>query len=100
MCLFFFFFRAEDGIRDRNVTGVQTCALPIFVETRFKSPFAFWRDFVEWRPKAFIKMLPLVSSCSCKIGRATCRERRSLSKADVKMKEVNGARESRNHVGG
>src|SRR5207249_6919277 len=28
-CLLFFFFQAEDGIRDRNVTGVQTCALPI-----------------------------------------------------------------------
>src|SRR6266851_7432969 len=27
--LFFFFFQAEDGIRDRDVTGVQTCALPI-----------------------------------------------------------------------
>src|SRR5207248_8379518 len=26
---FFFFFQAEDGIRDRTVTGVQTCALPI-----------------------------------------------------------------------
>src|SRR5207249_3405360 len=25
----FFFFQAEDGIRDRNVTGVQTCALPL-----------------------------------------------------------------------
>src|SRR5699024_11527706 len=24
-----FFFKSEDGIRDRNVTGVQTCALPI-----------------------------------------------------------------------
>src|SRR5437867_5828037 len=28
---FFFFFQAEDGIRDRTVTGVQTCALPICV---------------------------------------------------------------------
>src|SRR5438034_6758167 len=28
--LFFFFFQAEDGIRDHCVTGVQTCALPIF----------------------------------------------------------------------
>src|SRR2546425_8056413 len=28
--LFFFFFQAEDGIRDKLVTGVQTCALPIF----------------------------------------------------------------------
>src|SRR5699024_11938636 len=27
----FFFFQAEDGIRDRNVTGVQTCALPILL---------------------------------------------------------------------
>src|SRR5437764_8200314 len=27
--LFFFFFQAEDGIRDTSVTGVQTCALPI-----------------------------------------------------------------------
>src|SRR2546427_537381 len=32
MCVrvFFFFFQAEDGIRDLTVTGVQTCALPIF----------------------------------------------------------------------
>src|SRR5690606_39439588 len=29
MC--FFFFQAEDGIRDFHVTGVQTCALPIYV---------------------------------------------------------------------
>src|SRR2546425_8043972 len=28
--MFFFFFQAEDGIRDKLVTGVQTCALPIF----------------------------------------------------------------------
>src|SRR5256886_3902053 len=28
-CLFYFFFQAEDGIRDLTVTGVQTCALPI-----------------------------------------------------------------------
>src|SRR5258707_12358276 len=27
--MFFFFFQAEDGIRDIGVTGVQTCALPI-----------------------------------------------------------------------
>src|SRR5260370_19590773 len=27
--VFFFFFQAEDGIRDSSVTGVQTCALPI-----------------------------------------------------------------------
>src|SRR5699024_12100701 len=31
---FIFFFQAEDGIRDRNVTGVQTCALPILTLTK------------------------------------------------------------------
>src|SRR5438552_18929501 len=30
--LFFFFFQAEDGIRDDLVTGVQTCALPILLQ--------------------------------------------------------------------
>src|SRR2546430_17645315 len=30
MVFVFFFFQAEDGIRDLTVTGVQTCALPIF----------------------------------------------------------------------
>src|SRR5205823_11046281 len=29
LSFFFFFFQAEDGIRDKLVTGVQTCALPI-----------------------------------------------------------------------
>src|SRR3712207_6879811 len=29
LLIFFFFFQAEDGIRDIGVTGVQTCALPI-----------------------------------------------------------------------
>src|SRR2546425_13095629 len=31
--LFFFFFQAEDGIRDKLVTGVQTCALPISLDS-------------------------------------------------------------------
>src|SRR5215475_1305698 len=30
----FFFFQAEDGIRDFHVTGVQTCALPICVKLK------------------------------------------------------------------
>src|SRR5690606_40708648 len=45
---FFFFFQAEDGIRDFHVTGVQTCALPILVDTITA------RDgrFFQIRPKA------------------------------------------------
>src|SRR2546427_1279417 len=34
LLVFFFFFQAEDGIRDLTVTGVQTCALPIFPHPR------------------------------------------------------------------
>src|SRR5205085_3059842 len=34
---FFFFFQAEDGIRDLTVTGVQTCALPILFAKAFVS---------------------------------------------------------------
>src|SRR2546426_4264846 len=38
MTIFFFFFQAEDGIRDYKVTGVQTCALPILAtETNLAS---------------------------------------------------------------
>src|SRR5260370_22454340 len=33
---FFFFFQAEDGIRDSSVTGVQTCALPILMVVHLK----------------------------------------------------------------
>src|SRR6266567_7765984 len=33
----FFFFQAEDGIRDLTVTGVQTCALPIFDNWKSKT---------------------------------------------------------------
>ena len=46
--VFFFFFQAEDGIRDRDVTGVQTCALrssSIFRES-FDSIFDPSFDFV------------------------------------------------------
>ena len=35
-CIFCFFFQAEDGIRDVAVTGVQTCALPIYILGAFK----------------------------------------------------------------
>src|SRR2546425_5702845 len=36
--LFFFFFQAEDGIRDKLVTGVQTCALPICAVSTYWGP--------------------------------------------------------------
>src|SRR5688572_31649273 len=47
MFFFFFFFQAEDGIRDLTVTGVQTCALPIWLRARGGQPSPLhgrWRD--------------------------------------------------------
>src|SRR5205823_7954620 len=38
----FFFFQAEDGIRDKLVTGVQTCALPIYQEKKKPNPLNAW----------------------------------------------------------
>src|SRR5215471_11069031 len=43
LILFFFFFQAEDGIRDLYVTGVQTCALPICVLPRTHGSALFTR---------------------------------------------------------
>src|SRR6266545_939086 len=45
---FFFFFQAEDGIRDKLVTGVQTCALPISTRAfgasgRTRVPRPLWK---------------------------------------------------------
>src|SRR6266498_5962466 len=42
--LFFFFFQAEDGIRDADVTGVQTCALPISRRPGLEPSCAFGYD--------------------------------------------------------
>ena len=37
--IYFFFFQAEDGIRDDLVTGVQTCALPIWLRVSIRHRF-------------------------------------------------------------
>src|SRR5699024_11800053 len=50
IAIVFFFFQAEDGIRDRNVTGVQTCALPIYVNLR---NIIFYRKGGFMRKKSF-----------------------------------------------
>src|SRR5690349_24897607 len=45
--MFFFFFQAEDGIRDLYVTGVQTCALPISFDVKPDDVF-FWFTDIGW----------------------------------------------------
>src|SRR5256714_12623586 len=62
--LCFFFFQAEDGIRDKLVTGVQTCALPIsdllFVASRRSSIIT--RRAVEGPPDLIVEVLSTKTS--------------------------------------
>src|SRR2546430_13554559 len=85
----FFFFQAEDGIRDLTVTGVQTCALPIYRQpTDVLSQFGCRCWIVRPvhkngdRSRKWYRMegkppFPSCISDACrhKIGRASCRER-------------------------
>src|SRR6266576_4802896 len=49
---FVFFFQADDGIRDLYVTGVQTCALPIFGGTELVGPARELAAGTFYRPPA------------------------------------------------
>src|SRR2546430_7760310 len=89
-CVFFFFFQAEDGIRDLTVTGVQTCALPIYafgehlvllLERRRDLDgaglHATDRGFgaVLGQAQAALDAAGLGARDIAEIGRASCRER-------------------------
>src|SRR5207249_9584124 len=98
------FFQAEDGIRDRNVTGVQTCALPILV--RPSSNLLTLRDLDVERGEGDLNNFEsLRRACegvkivyqaasyypphsipagTAKIGRASCREREERSGAEAR----------------
>src|SRR3712207_7699413 len=52
-----FFFQAEDGIRDIGVTGVQTCALPIFPLTLIRSLCVPGLSVRRVRPRRFLRPL-------------------------------------------
>src|SRR5207245_3202186 len=93
----FFFFQAEDGIRDATVTGVQTCALPIWaalhalhhlpqaaVDPLRTLDFAAEIREVERDVAHIPALLPTVGEVigalldraqEMQIGRASCRER-------------------------
>src|SRR2546426_6671877 len=47
--LLFFFFQAEDGIRDYKVTGVQTCALPISMRRSIALPLELVQRAIDLR---------------------------------------------------
>src|SRR5438132_7572191 len=83
--IFFFFFQAEDGILDHCVTGVQTCALPIFDLAREVQPRARSRGCTSrarsTAPPATRK--PRLRGSSREIGRASCRERGEIADGGV-----------------
>src|SRR5688572_31807251 len=63
--IFFFFFQAEDGIRDLTVTGVQTCALPIcnsFRSTLKDSGSPDSRVCSPFTIASYIRVRPMTSS--------------------------------------
>src|SRR5207244_8248692 len=100
----FFFFQAEDGIRDDLVTGVQTCALPISSSARrargggrgisYETSHAQRISSTTCTgPSARISPLPTASkwfrnayfgsAVSKQIGRASCRERGEIRQEAV-----------------
>src|SRR2546430_7610677 len=90
-CVYFFFFQAEDGIRDLTVTGVQTCALPISYFNNIPcSSRRVARDvsrlaarvtprvslqLLELHDRAHLDRAVLRAGNARQIGRASCRER-------------------------
>src|SRR5690606_40716435 len=61
----FFFFQAEDGIRDFHVTGVQTCALPISKLNAEESVWPIQSDGRPQRMKAIIREDECIGCTKC-----------------------------------
>src|SRR5205823_10335395 len=77
-----FFFQAEDGIRDKLVTGVQTCALPIshpalqrHAHRMRRTPHARASGCLAGGAGGFSAGAVAVGQRGSEIGRASCRER-------------------------
>src|SRR5690606_39988653 len=102
----FFFFQAEDGIRDFHVTGVQTCALPIWPQMHSRPAArrrAYWSGYRACRRSRCRHLLRRNNSLSrgllyrpdltrpgraaAQIGRASCRERGEMSGGGVSVEK-------------
>src|SRR2546430_8692482 len=80
--LFFFFFQAEDGIRDLTVTGVQTCALPICYGKDIGLAFQIMDDVLD------------VTSTTSALGKSTGRDAVLGKSTYPALLGVDGARRS------
>src|SRR5438874_5147638 len=79
---FFFFFQAEDGIRDLYVTGVQTCVLPIYREKKFRQAafqYLFQSRYPTQRSGCWFPRPASLPRWTC--PRRACRSRRCASGA-------------------
>src|SRR5437867_10796727 len=95
-----FFFQAEDGIRDRTVTGVQTCALPICSGALAHPTDGGGRRLASLalriasdimnreEPRCSSRPTPNRRFALDKIGRASCRERVYISVVQVSIKKT------------
>src|SRR5437867_649899 len=102
----YFFFQAEDGIRDRTVTGVQTCALPIYGFTnimqgdvekvrhltiddvsRIHFRGGSHLGIARANPTKSPELLEAAVVSLLQIGRASCRERGQISEGVGLLKE-------------
>src|SRR3712207_9070813 len=85
----FVFFQAEDGIRDIGVTGVQTCALPIFTFYHYPEVETVHTSY-HWvavpQGTGFAKDSETYHRRQ--IGRASCRERVQISVVAVSLKKT------------
>src|SRR5436190_24329072 len=86
----YFFFQAEDGIRDHCVTGVQTCALPILVARVVL--FAAVTDSIGTQSVPWVAshMTPSDRYYGLEIGRASCRERVKIREGAVCLEQKEG----------
>src|SRR5947209_11737261 len=93
---YFFFFQAEDGIRDIGVTGVQTCALPILLIVGQTVALLQKLGAQQYIGTVMVTVIvrelgPLLTALivlaragtSNEIGRASCRERVEISVVGV-----------------
>src|SRR5947207_4085996 len=87
---YFFFFQAEDGIRDHCVTGVQTCALPISTTRRVKVPKLPVVVNISWLTYLWRVYRCIRRSEERRVGKE-CRSRWSL--CNKKKKKRNAAKD-------
>src|SRR5699024_11816080 len=82
-----FFFQAEDGIRDRNVTGVQTCALPIFNPSEQVPPRMGQVAFSETEDAIENSSQVVLPSIEGRLSTCHCSECRSHSLPEIRSEE-------------